>query len=98
MSDREPYLTALRFRWLTPFYDRVVGLWGKAQDALMRGLFIFVQLLDGFETTTDSVRGRLVEFLREAGFESVSETHRVRSILGTLSMYKATARDAGGFQ
>lgn len=68
--------------------------WGKAQDLLMRILFVLVQLLDGFETTTDSVRGRLMELLRGAGFESVSETHRERSILGTLSIYKAVTGDA----
>jgi len=65
--------------------------WGKAQDILMRTLFVLVQLLDGFETTADSVRGRLVGLLREAGFSQVEETHQERSILGTLSLYRATA-------
>ena len=65
--------------------------WGKAQDLLMRTLFVLVQLLDGFETTADSVRGRLVGLLREAGFTHVEETHRERSILGTLSLYRAAA-------
>ena len=70
--------------------------WGKAQDLLMRILFVLVQLLDGFETTADSVRGRLVGLLREAGFTQVEETHRERSILGTLSLYRAAAAgDAG---
>lgn len=68
--------------------------WGKAQDLLMRVLFVLVQLLDGFETTSDSVRGRLIELLRGAGFDSVNETHRERSILGTLSIYRAVICDA----
>lgn len=67
--------------------------WGKAQDPLMRSMFVVVQLLDGFETTTDSVRGRLVELLHEAGFDPAEETDRSRSILGTLSLYRAAARD-----
>lgn len=69
--------------------------WGKAQDPLMRILFVLVQLLDGFETTTDNVRGLLVELMREAGFGCVKETHRQRSVLGTLSIYKAATRDFG---
>ncbi len=67
--------------------------WGKAQDPLMRGMFIFVQLLDGFETTADSVRGRLVDLLREAGFDPVEEKGRFRSLLGTLSTYSAAVGD-----
>ncbi|MFQ5527868.1 MAG: class I SAM-dependent methyltransferase [Thermoanaerobaculia bacterium] len=67
--------------------------WGRAQDPLMRTLFLFVQLLDGFETTTDSVRGRLVEFLSDAEFDGVRETQRVRTLLGTLSLYEAVARE-----
>lgn len=63
--------------------------WGKAQDRLMRLMFFLVQLLDGFATTTDSVRGRLVTFMTEAGFVDAEETHRERSTLGTLSLYRA---------
>ena len=63
--------------------------WGQAQDLLMRMMFLVVQLLDGFATTTDSVRGRLVTFMSDAGFIEVEETHRARSPLGTLALYKA---------
>lgn len=55
----------------------------------MRFAFLPVQLLDGFETTSESVRGRLVALMREAGFEEVAETHRERTVFGTLSLYRA---------
>ncbi len=66
--------------------------WGKAQDPLMRLLFLGVQALDGFATTRDNVAGRLPELLGEAGFEDVCEVHRARTVFGTLSFYRGRAR------
>jgi hypothetical protein len=48
-----------------------------------------VQLLDGFATTEDGVRGLLPEYMKEAGFEGVAETHRERTVSGTLALYRA---------
>lgn len=62
---------------------------GKAQNWLMRGAFLLVQLLDGFETTTDNVKGLLPEFMSDAGFEEVEETTRYLTVLGTFSLYRA---------
>ncbi len=64
--------------------------WGKAQNLAMRLAFLGVQLLDGFETTSDNVRGRLVSLMEHAGFTSVSETHHEMTMFGTLSLYRAT--------
>ena len=75
--------------WLRPGGELHVADWGRAQDLLMRLAFLPVQLLDGFETTSDSVRGLLIPLMREAGFEEVAETHRERTALGTLSLYRA---------
>ena len=63
--------------------------WGRAGSALMRVAFLPVQLLDGFRTTGDNVRGRLPEMIAEAGFDDVIETHRERTMLGILSLYRA---------
>mgnify|MGYP000855398230 CR=1 FL=1 len=63
--------------------------WGRAGSALMRVAFLSVQLLDGFRTTTDNVRGRLPALITEAGFADVAETHRARTLFGTLSLYRA---------
>ncbi len=65
--------------------------WGRAQNLLMRTAFLGVQLLDGFETTTDNVRGVLPRLIEQAGFESVQETRREATIFGTLSLYRAVA-------
>lgn len=69
--------------------------WGQAQNLLMRAAFLGVQFLDGFATTTDNVRGRLVPFMQDAGFTDVIETQHAMTPLGTLSLYRATAPTMG---
>jgi ubiquinone/menaquinone biosynthesis C-methylase UbiE len=66
-----------------------VADWGKAQTVLKRLLFLPVQILDGFESTTDSVRGLLPAFLTNAGFVDVGETERFLTMFGALSLYRA---------
>jgi cyclopropane fatty-acyl-phospholipid synthase-like methyltransferase len=63
--------------------------WGRADGLLMRIAYLSIQLFDGFATTTDNVRGRLPAFIEEAGFTSVEETHRMRTVFGPLSLYRA---------
>jgi ubiquinone/menaquinone biosynthesis C-methylase UbiE len=63
--------------------------WGKPASSLQRLLFYLVQLLDGFETTADSVRGILPELLYEAGFDDVEETGKYKTVFGTLRMWRA---------
>lgn len=63
--------------------------WGKASGALMRGLFYFVQLLDGFKTTEDNVKGMLPDYLQNAGFLGIETTTNYSTIFGTLSLYKS---------
>lgn len=55
----------------------------------MRGAFYLVQILDGFKTTTDNVKGLLPEYINQAGFEDVTETKSFATMLGTLSLYKS---------
>lgn len=90
--DREAKLATLREvrRVLRPGGRLHVADWGRAQNVLMRGLFLIVQLLDGFETTADNVAGRLPEFMRDGGFTDVAETGRFATPLGTVSLYSAT--------
>lgn len=76
--------------WLRPGGELHITDWGKAQNPLMRVAFLPVQMLDGFKTTADSVNGRLPEFMREAGYIDVAETHREMTALGTLSLYRGT--------
>lgn len=63
--------------------------WGKLTSPVMRLAFVAIQLLDGFATTTDNVRGLLPDLLRLAGFENVETTNCYSTLLGTLSLYRA---------
>lgn len=75
-------------RVLRPGGQLHVADWGRAQDIVMRGAFLLVQALDGFKTTADNVQGKLPELIAEAGFCNVRETERLRTPLGTLSLYR----------
>ena len=90
--DRTAKLATLREarRVLRPGGALHIADWGKAQNVLMRGLFLIVQSLDGFETTADNIAGRLPEFIRECGFIDVAEKRRFATPLGTVSLYSAT--------
>jgi ubiquinone/menaquinone biosynthesis C-methylase UbiE len=77
------------FRVLRPGGELHVADWGKSRKWLMRIAFLWVQLLDGFETTADNVSGLLPELFRAAGFEEVRETAQYATIVGTLSLYSA---------
>jgi len=77
------------FRVLRRGGELHVADWGKAQNRLMRTAFLLVQMLDGFETTADNVRGLLPELFRAAGFEDIQEPTRYMTVVGTLSLYKA---------
>lgn len=74
---------------LRPGGELHIADWGKAQNMLMRVAFLSIQILDGFETTNDNVKGNLPKLMTDAGFASVEETHREMTIFGTLSLYKA---------
>ena len=68
--------------------------WGRPHNALMRAAFLPVQLLDGFATTTDNVRGALPAIVAAAGLEPVRETRRRRTVFGTLTFLLAGAGGA----
>lgn len=68
-----------------------VADWGAPQNLAMRVAFLGVQLLDGFETTADSVDGVLPWLMEQAGFGGVSETGREMTVFGTLSLYRGLA-------
>jgi hypothetical protein len=55
----------------------------------MRAAFFLVQLLDGFDSTQDNIKGLIPQFLRDAGFADVRETAQVVTIFGPVSLYCA---------
>jgi SAM-dependent methyltransferase len=67
-----------------------VADWGRPQGPLMRGLFVGIQLLDGFDNTRDNVAGRLVPLFEQAGFVEVAATRAFNTMFGTLALYRAT--------
>jgi ubiquinone/menaquinone biosynthesis C-methylase UbiE len=87
LTDEAKADTAEEIRRVLRLGGRVlIADWGKAQDPLMRILFLNIQILDGFGNTASNVAGRLPEFLREAGLKSVSVVDRMRTPLGTIEI------------
>jgi len=78
------------FRILKPAGEVHIADWGKPQNFLMRRAFLIVQLLDGFTTTSESIQGKLHDYIKKAGFNNAEETQRFATIFGTLSLYRAT--------
>ncbi len=76
------------FELLRPGGQLHIADWGRPHGPLMRAAFLSVQVLDGFSTTADSVRGMLPRYMEEAGFRSVEETHRERTVFGSLVLYR----------
>jgi len=66
--------------------------WGKPAGPAMRLAFVAVQVLDGFATTTDNVRGLLPDLLGLAGGEKVETTNSYSTLLGTVPLYEACKR------
>lgn len=89
--DRPTQMAALREirRVLVPGGEFHLADWGRAANPFMRAAFLSVQLLDGFATTQDNVRGNLPAFLRETGLAGVAETRRFATPCGTLALYRA---------
>jgi SAM-dependent methyltransferase len=78
-------------RILRPGGRLVLGDIGRPQDPLMRVGALSVQLLDGFETTSGNVAGRVPDILREAGLQDVRVTDRMRAPVGTIEILTAHA-------
>lgn len=76
-------------RVLKPGGELHIADWGEPSNALMRALFLAVRLLDGFETTRDSVTGALAGMLQAAGYEGVEETAKFDTPLGTMRLMRA---------
>lgn len=90
--DSETKLNCLKetHRVLKPNGNLIIADWGKAQNRLMRLSFGLVQLLDGFKTTNDNVKGRMPEFIKTAGFQNVSVKRSINTAIGTFSYLLAS--------
>jgi 2-polyprenyl-3-methyl-5-hydroxy-6-metoxy-1,4-benzoquinol methylase len=78
------------FRVLKPGAELHLADWGRAANICMRGLFLTVQLLDGFINTQDHVQGKLITLFEQNGFVDVSQWQSFNTIYGTIAVYRAT--------
>lgn len=76
-------------RVLAPGGELHVADWGRPADPLMAVAFLGVRVLDGFENTRSSARGELPRLFEDAGLLDAAETGRMRTVFGTLSLYRA---------
>ncbi|MCR5882229.1 class I SAM-dependent methyltransferase [Rhizobacter sp. J219] len=96
LSWGDKLLTAREIhRVLRPTGELHVADWGRAGGLASRAAFLMVQLLDGFETTSDNVAGMLPVLFGSAGFRQVEETRRISTALGIVSLYRAVKSGAG---
>jgi len=77
---------------LKPDGNLHIADWGNPQNFLMRGAFLMVQLLDGFETTGDSIQGKLLGYMEQTGFKEVKETKRFATLFGTVCLYRGSLK------
>ena len=77
------------YRVIKPGAELHVADWGQADNILMRGLFLLVQIIDGFENTQDNVSGKLITLFENAGFIEVAQRRTFNTICGTISLYSA---------
>ncbi len=76
-------------RVLKPGAELHVADWGRAGSVVMRGLFLSVQLLDGFRNTQDNVSGKLITLFENAGFSQVLQRQTFATLCGTMALYSA---------
>ncbi|MGD9728818.1 MAG: class I SAM-dependent methyltransferase [Nitrospiraceae bacterium] len=77
------------FRVLKPGGEVHIADWGRATNILMRGLFVLIQLLDGFRNTQDNVSGKLTTLFERAGFVDVTQRRTFSTVFGTMALYSA---------
>lgn len=63
--------------------------WGRPGNVLLRGAFLLVHLLDGFETTSDNVDGLLPGLCTAAGFDEGQKLGHNHTAFGTIRFLDA---------
>jgi ubiquinone/menaquinone biosynthesis C-methylase UbiE len=66
-----------------------VADWGPPSDPVMAAAFLGIRLLDGFENTAENFHGELPRIFEEAGMARAEQVDRLRTVFGTLALYRA---------
>ena len=78
------------YRILKPGGELHIADFGLPSNALQRFGFYSIQLLDGFETTRDSVSNALPRAMKESQFLNVEEAKVFNTLVGTVRLMKGT--------
>jgi ubiquinone/menaquinone biosynthesis C-methylase UbiE len=76
-------------RVLRPGGELHVADWGPPSDPVMRVAFQGIRLLDGLSNTAENYRGELPAIFEQAGLAEARETDRLRTMFGSLVLYRA---------
>lgn len=88
MREKVSGLTAM-YAVLGPGAELHISDYGLQRSVVMRALFrVSVQSLDGCATTEPNARGILPELMTEVGFKDVEETAVIRTLTGSISIYR----------
>ena len=87
-DQKKAYLSEIK-RVLKPNGKLIIGDWGHPAHLGMRIGFLLVQLIDGFKTTSDNIKGMIPRFISDANFSSIKETYHINTYLGSYRYYKA---------
>ena len=77
-------------RVMHPEARLVIADWGLPASRLSRAGFCLVQLLDGFDTTRDSVQGTMPHMIVAAGFDQPREHPPLSTLLGTIRFWETS--------
>lgn len=76
------------YRVLKPNEELHIVDFGIPSNFLMRGAYLINQLLDGFETTSDIIKGIIPSLLESSGFKEINEDIvTFNTVVGTVHFY-----------
>ena len=66
----------------------IIADWGHPSNWSTEIGFVFLRVLDGFDTTIDNYHDCVPSNLRDAGFSEVKELDHINTIFGTVKIWQ----------